>query len=139
MGEKSKGLLVWPHKQLHPSSPPTFAVLQWTEGRIGWGTSGKSITLAGQACSCDLPSTESPPCLLPAAQGPAREMQLILGLGCDRNQWPWPAQRLPRDGRTAGPSALEDFGAASQHHSQGHSCGSGNLPAEIPPGGSEDA
>lgn len=81
-----------------------------------WGMPGKSITLAGQACSCDLPSMGSSPCVLPAARGPGREMKLIPGPGCDGNQWPWPAQRLPGDGRTAGPTALEDFGAASQHH-----------------------
>lgn len=88
----------WVATQAPPSSVclPTLQCLAGSAGQ----RSGKSITLACRACSCDLPGMGASPCLPPTAQGPGGEMQLIPELGHDRNSRPWPAHRLPAGDRT---------------------------------------
>lgn len=102
-----------------PAPPPSFAVpvadtLQAGHTRdcgMGSRMSGKSITLACSACSCDRPTMGASPCLPPAAQDLAGRcssslalaMTVTSGLGQRRGC-------LLGMGRTAGPTALEDFG-----------------------------
>lgn len=79
--------------KLSPPLPPlpcqgvgTDRQLQAGDQGMGSRRSGKSITLACSACSCDLPATGVSPCLPPpAAQGPGGEMQLVPGFGHDGN------------------------------------------------------
>jgi len=103
-----------------PSPDPpttTFAVPgggsvagQAGDRRTGSRRSGRSITLAGSACSCDLPGVGPSPCSPPAAPGAGGEMQLAPSLGHDGTWWPWPAQRLPvGDGKDSRASRCQGF------------------------------
>lgn len=80
---------------------------------MGSRRSGKSITLARSACSCDLPATGVSPCLPPSQPrdlaGRCSSSLALATMGTSGL-----GQRggcLLGLGRTAGPTALEDFGA----------------------------